>query len=511
MVKRTAENDLQADPGRFKRKLEQYRYRGTINIDPEPANQMAQFVDVPYQRTKRIWNRPDPTTPITYGSVRKYSKVPNPNYNKYLAQAIGKGGRYKRTKYTRRYSRGGYRGRRFRGYGAYVMDSNDPLLTQWGGWAGSKLGEAAGGAANSLVKSFTGFGDYQVKANALMPGAAIENPNTHGGTVFRGTEYLGDIVTGTANSFKLQSFDINAALERTFPKLAQQLANYDQYVVEGMYFEFRSMSADALNSTNTALGQVIMSCNYNVLSPNFNSKQAMEEYDGGVSFKPSTSCKYFIECDRSQTPQDILYTRAGAVPTCSDQRLFDLGNFQIATNGFQGNDVNIGELWVSYQIAGLKPKLFSGFGNYNNGTWISDATYTNAIPLPWVTPSTRYSAPPAEITAVLGEDVIGWGCNGTTLQFPQSPLTQTYAVMMQWQGVTALSITHPTLTYLNCSEYTKWQAPENGATAAYVSENLIVVVEPNQVGTVALSSATLPPAGSCRIVAWQIPNLAVGL
>lgn len=63
-------------------------------------------------------------------------------------------------------------------------------------------------------------------------------------------------------------------------------------MIEGMYLEYRTMSADALNSTNTALGQVIMSAQYNAGNPDFTNKQEMENYEGGVSVKPSQSCKF---------------------------------------------------------------------------------------------------------------------------------------------------------------------------------------------------------------------------
>lgn len=466
---------------------------------------------IPYAARPRMqYRRPEAGEPITYGSTKKW--VPNPSYNPYFAKAVGKGSGYKKRRYTRPYrrfaTRGGYRGRRFRGYGAYIMDGSDPLLTQWGGWAGSKLGEAAGGAANSLVKSFTGFGDYQVKANALMPGAAIENPNTHGGTVFRGTEYLGDIISSsTPSAFKLQSFDINAALELCFPRLAQTLANYDQYVVEGMYFEFRTMSGESQSTSAVQLGSMIMSCNYNVLSPNFTSKQAMEEYDGGVSFKPSTSCKYFIECDRSQTPFDVLYTRTGAVPAGGDQRIYDLGNFQIASTGVTAASQNLGELWVSYQIAGLKPKMFSGFGNYNNALIMINTGFSNASPMFGGVSTVQYASPGVN-TALT--DPTKWTVGGTVLYFPLSPLQQTYFVFLNWQG-TSTAITHPTYSYTNAVGYfTSTFTPANGSVSAYCTDSLNVTVQPNVQGSVSLSGQNLPTSGTSFILeAFQVPNAAV--
>lgn len=62
-----------------------------------------------------------------------------------------------------------------------------------------------------------------------------------------------------------------------------------------------------------------------------------------------------IECERSQTTLSEQYIRFGAVPAGADPRFYDLGRFSIATVGMQAASVNIGELWVSYDIEFLKP------------------------------------------------------------------------------------------------------------------------------------------------------------
>lgn len=135
------------------------------------------------------------------------------------------------------YWRKRYFRRRITGRGDYQMNPEDAFGRRIGGWVGSKLGELAGGAIHGLVHSITGFGDYRVRGNALLEGAEIQNPNPHGGVVFRDSEYLGDIISSSvANSFQNQVFPINAALETTFPKLAQLMANFEQYVLEGMFY-----------------------------------------------------------------------------------------------------------------------------------------------------------------------------------------------------------------------------------------------------------------------------------
>lgn len=449
--------------------------------------------------------------PVTYGAIKKY--IPNPYYDSTVAKAIKGRGRYRygrRRYYRRRYYRRGRRGY-FRGRGAYQWDDRG-IGANVGGMAGAYIGSAIGGAVEGLARSFVGLGDYKIKGNALIPG--FDNPNPHGGNVFHGCEYLGDLISsGTQGAFSIQNFPINPALETTFPKLSQFLVNYDQYVIEGMYFEFRSMSADSLNSTNTALGQVIMACNYNVLQPIYKSKQEMEEYEGGTSVVPSQSLKYFIECDRAQSPMDILYTRQGAIPANADLRMYDLGNMQIATNGLQGQNVNLGEIWVCFQIAGLKSKIFTGLGNYNNALDVYYSSYTNASPLGGATPTTVTYAEPKFVSNAMTKDEPCWtvGAGGTALFFPQSPLPQSYVVNLYWVG-SLTAITLPTLTGTNCTIQQLGGAGQTGNSVTSAMMLFYALVNPNVLGSVALSAATLPATGDqMNIRVYQVPNLIEGI
>lgn len=137
-----------------------------------------------------------------------------------------------------------------------------------------------------------------------------------------------------------------------------------------MVFEFRSMSADALNSTNTALGSVVMCTDYDSADVPFSSKQQMENTEFGVSCKPSSNMIHAIECAPKVTTATELYVRARNIPAGTDIRLYDWGKFYIATSGFQGTNVNCGELWVSYDITLIKaieqpPGYLNNFIDYN--------------------------------------------------------------------------------------------------------------------------------------------------
>jgi hypothetical protein len=266
---------------------------------------------------------------------------------------------------------------RLRGHGAYTYEQPGPwgrigsaaggmigsaIGTPYGlGKPGGQIGKKLGSYLHYIGKIF-GSGDYVtssagVRTNSLMQSNQIPSFVMGKNDVrICHREYLGDILSSsTAGAFNIQSFPLNPGLEETFPWLSEVCgATFQQYRINGMVFEFRSMSADALNSTNTALGSVVMATDYDSRDDVFSSKQQMENTMFGVSCKPSSCMLHAIECERSQTSVSELYIRPYAVPSNSDIRLYDLGRFSIATQGCQGTNVNLGELWVSYDVSLFK-------------------------------------------------------------------------------------------------------------------------------------------------------------
>lgn len=271
------------------------------------------------------------------------------------------------------------------------MNPSDSFGRRYGGYIGSKAGELLGGLAQtaltSLIPGITGLGAYTVRKNVFMDGRLPEVVNpSYGGQVVRFQEYLGDIRTSpTAGAFKIESYLLNAGNPETFPWLSQLAANYEQYEIEGMLFQFKSTSADALNSVNTALGTVMMATQYDVIDQPFTSKTEMLNYEFSTSCKPSDTCLHMIECDPRQTSVSNLYVLYNQdVPSNADPRLYNLGRFSIATTGFQGTSVNIGELHVTYQVKLLKPKLFTTLNEtvpYFYAIYSGNGIYSDALPL----------------------------------------------------------------------------------------------------------------------------------
>jgi len=216
-----------------------------------------------------------------------------------------------------------------------------------------------GAEAGRMFREITGFGAYKIQKNTIMSGTdrLPTFRSMQYGTRVQHREFLFDVITSpTAGAFKIQTIPIQPALLAAFPWLSASAEQYQEYQMNGVVYEFKSNSYDALASTNTASGTVVMATNYNVLDAPFYNKFQMEQTQYTCSDKPSNPLIHPIECAKIETPTSVLWTRPGPVST-GDLRLYDWANFSIATVGMQGTSVNIGELWVTYDITLLKPKL----------------------------------------------------------------------------------------------------------------------------------------------------------
>lgn len=228
----------------------------------------------------------------------------------------------------------------------------------------SSLGRLAGAgitaAARAVIGSVFGQGDYTVKYNSLSgvggPPQFSSNGNNRS-VVISHREFVQDI-TGTTG-FSIQSFQITPTNSALFPWLAQISSNFEEYRIHGMLFEFKTTSGMSVSSTNTALGTVIMATQYNPNDTAFSTKIDMENYEFATTGGPFESFLHPLECKPQLTVAPQLYVNqpntSGAVV---DLRLTNFGNFNIATVGMQASNV-VGELWVSYQVELLKPRLSS--------------------------------------------------------------------------------------------------------------------------------------------------------
>jgi hypothetical protein len=287
------------------------------------------------------------------------------------------------------------------------------------GPAGSLIGRGAG----SILGSLFGRGEYKLNSNSLLSNQTpvFQPQKSPGEIVVSHREFIQDITTPGA-AFSISAFPLNPGQSATFPWLSQMAAQFEEYEFLGLVFHFKTTSATAVSSTNTALGTVIMATDYDSLDSNFVSKQQMEAYEFAGSSIPCASFLHPVECSPRQNPTARAYVRVGAAASASDLRLYDLGNFQVATQGQQAA-ATIGELWVSYEVRFFKPKISIPLGaNLNSASYSFTSTSTvDSI---------------ATITANPGShlNLVRTAANTFSI-----PIVGRYRV--RWQGVAVTSIT----------------------------------------------------------------------
>lgn len=222
----------------------------------------------------------------------------------------------------------------------------------------SFLGDLGAFAGNAVSKFF-GMGAYELNQNSLMDKTGRQVPFMHSTdetVIIRHREYIGEI--NSSSEFSLSRYSVNPGLDNIFPYLSALAQNFEQYEFRGLVFEFNSTSAVALNSTNTALGAVMMAAQYRADADPFTSKMEVQNHFWSVSGKPSDSFFLPVECDPAENPYKIQYVRTGSIPSNQDVKLYDLCNVSVATYGSQAVAV-VGELWATYEVALRKPKLAS--------------------------------------------------------------------------------------------------------------------------------------------------------
>lgn len=366
----------------------------------------------------------------------------------------------------------------------------------------TSIGKLVGKGVDLLLSKgigglITGFGDYKVASNTLLTGGldppTIVNSVREGGVIIRHREYLRDINAST--NFSIDSFPLNPGIIETFPWLSNVALHFEQYKFRGVIFEFKSLSSDAVLSaaTSSALGSVIMATQYNALSPQFNDKFNMENYEFANSAKPSQSFLHPIECMRTQTPVYELFVRGTGTPADADLRLYDMGTFNIATVGMQGSGGIAGELWVTYEIELLKPKL-------------QNPTNSDELVDHWLLKSTATNANPFTGATIQSGSTLEGTLENNYYLWPEFVTDGLYLCVWQLSGV-ATVLGGTTKTLFNCTSAPVWQVTTAGTASVYSDFYTVNVTGPS--ATITYSGGTYPasPTGGNFMVIELPGNL----
>jgi len=351
----------------------------------------------------------------------------------------------------------------------------------------SFLGDLGALAGNGISKIF-GLGAYKLSMNTVYEDMVNNTVpvmhSTSESVIFRHREYIGDVFSTTA--FTTTNYNVNPGLSATFPYLSNIAQNFQEYKFRGLVFEFKSTSADALNSTNTALGQVILASQYRADAAAFINKEQMLNEMWSVSTKPSNNVLLPIECDPKENPFAIQYVRSGTVPSGQDEKLYDLCNLVVGTFGSQAA-ANVGELWATYEVELLKPQATGllGLNTPSFHMYASSGVSTSA-----------YFG--ATATNTVAFDNIGLTFDADGIIFPIGSVGK-YWICITYAGSSATLVNPTIATDSGCTASYNWlnagtsyNVTSSGTGTKMILNTVIVKTDNTVTAQVSLSGGTLP-------------------
>lgn len=291
-----------------------------------------------------------------------------------------------------------------------------------GEYFGGPIGGTIGHALGTGLSKITGMGAYHIRGNSL----ANEQVTFGDGAIqVSHREYIGDILS--SQEFSTLIYDINPGLSTTFPWLAVLAENYERYDIRGLAFEF--VSTAGYLTTTQAQGVVVMATQYDPDSTDFVNRREMEAYmytTSGVVTEPQL---HLVECDPRDRPLGEMYIRYGAT---DEERFTDHGKLTVAVDGCPDDDQILGELWVTYDVMLLLPRLIAH--GYATASWahISNGPYDDNDAL-----GTLQTTPQGVMAITVGLDSGKW----RRICFPPLLDHGVYLIVGSWVGSSTSSCT----------------------------------------------------------------------
>ena len=192
------------------------------------------------------------------------------------------------------------------------------------------------GRRNGGGRDYTGQGGSRGKRGGLS--------RTH---ILEEDEYIGEVTVADAPNFNVEVYPVNIGQVKTFPWGSIIAKNYEKYQFD--YLEFYYKKEVSQFATDGQVGKVIMSFDSDASDGSPTTKQAMEDQEPHCDCMPSENMTLRIPPKMMKGNMvDAHYVRPAGVPGSADIKTYDVGNFQIATQGIL-NNVAIGELHVRYR------------------------------------------------------------------------------------------------------------------------------------------------------------------
>jgi hypothetical protein len=200
-------------------------------------------------------------------------------------------------------------------------------------------------------------GDYTVQHNSLTIGGNLATFGSHAGgsgsTIIQHREYLADVQSTTG--FNSTRYPLNVGRKELFPWLSAVACSFEKYRIRGIVVTYVPTSA-AIGTSNPALGSVSLATQYDPYDPQFADLRAMLSYQFSTSGTPAQPLVHPIECAKMAQTSNALYTRNLDVDA-SRLPFYDMGVVTVATQGQQSAGYTLGQLWVTYDVELLLPRI----------------------------------------------------------------------------------------------------------------------------------------------------------
>jgi len=312
-------------------------------------------------------------------------------------------------------------------------------------------------------------------------------------------ESLGPVVSTGTGFQVLFNLPVQPALPSSFPWLSAIGTQYETYAPrktksrKGARAHCIRYCYETRCSTGTA-GTVVQATNYDASEAAFTSLTQAENYRGATVCQPWIRACHELEVD-SMRDYNRHYTRAGAAPSGTDIKTYDVGNYQLMVSGVAAGQ--IGELYVEYDIDFFDPRVPVPIGqNLPTAHIVSSAGGATA-------------AAPFGTGAVVraGSNLPGVAASGTTLTLPavgryliaviyESTTLSTVAVLTASTGV----VNGPNIMEANTTYVASVVNANSQALAVYIFD----VTAPN--GLVIMSGGGTYTGGNTDVFITQISS-----
>lgn len=288
-------------------------------------------------------------------------------------------GRYRRRgrRIRRRWRRRGYKGRGF--YKGFWGDAGSFL----GNAASRGLGVpglgALGRAGGNWLAGKVGFGAYE-DANPTedITGSVplmMNVANTEGVITLTKREYIGDVISQGSQLQKLYEININPGDASLCPWASDIARKFEKWKLISMIFHYVAHSGDT--TTSVQLGRV-MGCHLNdpIREPP-STVGEISQINMSDLTAPCNSKSFGIECDPGMSDPRWRWIRRIPASYTENDRLeeTDHGRFFLYCDGIPGGaGINVGALYVSYEIALLNPLHTGVADNFKAqaAQWVTD-------------------------------------------------------------------------------------------------------------------------------------------